>query len=339
MKRPPRLLLAIETSCDETAAAVLREGKDLLSNVIASQVKIHAEYGGIVPEIASRKHVESIDFVAKQALNEAGVRLDDIDSVAVTQGPGLVGSLVVGLSYAKACAFSAGKPLAGVNHVYAHLMACFLDKETAPEFPFVGLVVSGGHTSLYRVDDYLSVDFIGSTRDDAAGEAFDKVAKILGLPYPGGPVISRLSIKGKRDAFSFPRAWLPDTPFDFSFSGLKTSVLQTVRKIESMDVEIPVADLCASFQEAVVDVLVAKTLQAALDQGVKWVAVAGGVASNSRLRLSMERACIKKGLNFTSPRPIFCTDNGAMVALAGFHKIKNGLLLCSDADVYSRMRP
>jgi len=332
------IVLGIETSCDETAAAVLAGGEKVLSNVISSQVEIHAEYGGIVPEIASRKHVEAIDFVVKEAISKAGISFSQVDGIAVTQGPGLVGSLVVGLSYAKACAFPSGKLITGVNHVHAHLMACFLERETMPEFPFVGLVVSGGHTSLYRVDDFFHVELLGSTRDDAAGEAFDKVAKILGLPYPGGPVISRLAKKGRPDAFSFPRARLPETPFDFSFSGLKTAVLQTVQKIKaSSNGKLPVEDICASFQEAVIDVLVAKTLKAATEQKVEWVVASGGVASNARLRERLSAECKKHGLKFVVPRPVFCTDNGAMIALTGYHQLKEGMVLGPDADVYSRL--
>jgi len=331
------IVLGIETSCDETAAAVLKGGERLLSNVIASQVEVHAEYGGVVPEIASRKHVEAIDLVVKEALDQAGIGLRDVDGLAVTQGPGLVGSLVVGLSYAKACAFPLNKPITGVNHIHAHLMACFLEEENRPEFPFVGLVVSGGHTSLYRVDDFFHVELLGSTRDDAAGEAFDKVAKILGLPYPGGPVISKLAQKGRSDAFSFPRARLPETPLDFSFSGLKTAVLQTVQKIRAAGQELVVEDICASFQEAVVDVLVSKTLEAALEHKVKWVVAAGGVASNESLRKRLMTECKSRGLGFSVPRPIFCTDNAAMVALAGHHQLMNDMLLSDDADVYSRL--
>ena len=333
----PEIVLGIETSCDETAAAVLKNGRELLSNIIASQVDIHAEFGGIVPEIASRKHVEAIDFVVKRALKEAGITLEKVSGIAVTQGPGLVGSLVVGLSYAKACAFSSEKPITGVNHIHAHLMACFLSNGQTPRFPFVGLVVSGGHTSLYRVDDYFHVELLGSTRDDAAGEAFDKVAKILGLPYPGGPIISRLAEKGRRDAFSFPRAWLPETPYDFSFSGLKTAVLQTVGKLTSAGQKIPVEDVCASFEEAVVEVLTEKTIKAAVAQEVGWVVAAGGVASNLRLRHALREACMEKGLGFVVPSPVFCTDNAAMVALAGFHQLSQNMLLAPDADVYSRI--
>ncbi len=337
MNRDLEIVLGIETSCDETAAAVLKDGKELLSNVIASQVEIHAEFGGVVPEIASRKHVEAIDLVVKRALSEAGIDFSQVDGLAVTQGPGLVGSLVVGLSYAKACALPLSKPITGVNHVHAHLMASFLQPETVPEFPFVGLVVSGGHTSIYRADDFFHVELLGCTRDDAAGEAFDKVAKILGLPYPGGPVISKLAQKGRKDAFMFPRARLPETPLDFSFSGLKTAVMQTVQKIKASGQEFVLEDVCASFQEAVVDVLVSKTLEAALAQKVRWVVAAGGVASNERLRTKFIEECKRVGLGFSVPKPVFCTDNAAMVALIGHHQLRNKMFLSHDADVYSRL--
>ena len=337
MTEAPEIVLGIETSCDETAAALLLKGNRLLSNVISSQVDIHAEYGGIVPEIASKKHVESIDFVVKKALKQAGLAFKDVNGIAVTQGPGLVGSLVVGLSYAKACALSAGKPLTGVNHIHAHLMACFLERETTPGFPFVGLVVSGGHTSLYRVDGFFHVELLGSTRDDAAGEAFDKVAKILGLPYPGGPVISRLAEQGNKEAFRFPRARLPETPLDFSFSGLKTAVLQAVQKIKASGQKLVIEDVCASFQEAVIDVLVTKTIEAAKQHHVSQVVAAGGVASNMRLRERLAMECKREGLSLMVPRPLFCTDNAAMIALTGYHQLKEGMLLGPDADVFSRI--
>ncbi len=334
--RGPRFVLGIETSCDETCAAVLLNGKDVLSNIVSSQIEVHAEFGGIVPEIASRKHIEAINIVVKNALKEANVDFKQIDAVAVTQGPGLVGSLVVGLSYAKACAFSSGKKITGVNHVHAHLLAPFLSKKGLT-FPFTGLVVSGGHTSIYYVSDYLSFKPIGRTRDDAAGEAFDKVAKILGLPYPGGPVISRLSIEGDKDSFKFPRAMLPDTPFDFSFSGLKTAVLQTVKRLEKEKASIPLNDICASFQEAVVEVLVKKTIMAAKEYGCKNVVISGGVSANKRLRELMEKTCEAEGLELFCPDLSFCTDNAAMVALCGFYQIKEGILLGPEADVYSRI--
>ncbi len=332
-----RLVLGIETSCDETAASVILEGTTVLSNIVASQVEIHSEYGGIVPEIASRKHVEAIHAVINSALSSAGIGFGELDAIAVTQGPGLVGSLIVGFSYAKAAAIAGDKPLTGVNHIHAHMLSVFLDAEKRPRFPFVGLVVSGGHTSLYLVRGFLNAELLGQTRDDAAGEAFDKVAKILGLPYPGGPIIGHLAQKGSRNRFPFPRAWLPTTPFDFSFSGLKTSVLQQVRKIEHSGQDIPVEDICASFEEAVIDVLVQKTLAAARQKGVQDVAIVGGVASNRHLRQTMLVKAKAEGLRCFFPNKEFCTDNAAMVAYTGYHQLKAGITLGPDADVYSRL--
>ncbi len=331
----PRHLLAIESSCDETAAAILSHGEVIESNIVSSQVKIHREYGGIVPEIASRKHLEAISLVVNEAIEHAGIEIADIDAVAITQGPGLVGSLVVGLSFAKAFAMARGIPFTGVNHLAAHLASIFLESDT-PGFPFIGMVVSGGHTSIYRVNSMLSMELLGRTRDDAAGEAFDKVAKILGLEYPGGPVISHLATKGDPAAFDFPRAMLPDTPLDFSFSGLKTSVLTTVRRLENDRSHLPVEDLCASFQEAVVDVLVKKLIHAARDNGIYEVVVTGGVAANSRLRQRLSSEAGREGIEAFFPSPGYCTDNAAMVAVAGLHQLKAGIEARVDADVYSR---
>ncbi|MEA1867996.1 MAG: tRNA (adenosine(37)-N6)-threonylcarbamoyltransferase complex transferase subunit TsaD [Thermodesulfobacteriota bacterium] len=328
-------LLAIETSCDETAAAVLRDGRQLMSNVVASQVHIHKEYGGIVPELASRHHLEDIVRVVEKALLDANTDRSAIDAIAVTQGPGLVGSLVVGLSFAKALAMARGIPLTGVNHLHAHLSSVFLC-EHPPSFPFVGLVVSGGHTNLYMVNDFLSAKLLGQTRDDAAGEAFDKVAKMLGLEYPGGPVISQLAEKGDPRAFSYPRAKLPKTPLDFSFSGLKTSVLTSVKKLSGQGT-LPVQDICASFQEAVIDVLMEKTISAAKKYDITKIVVTGGVATNSRLRAGMAKETQKLGYKAYFPYPELCTDNAAMVALAGYHQIKSGIMAKEDADVYSRL--
>ncbi len=332
----PELLLAIETSCDETAAAVVRHGSEVISNVVSSQVEVHSKYGGVVPEIASRCHMEVITTVVDQALKEAGLELGGVDALAVTQGPGLIGSLVVGLSFAKAVSAATGLPLTGVNHVHAHLFSPFLSSPEGPPFPFLGLVVSGGHTSLFLVRSYLSIHLLGHTRDDAAGEAFDKVSKLLGLGYPGGPVISKMAEEGDPEAFSLPRAWLRDTPFDFSFSGLKTAVLNLVHHLSS-EGPLPIPDICASFQEAVVEVLVKKTIRAALENRVRHVVLSGGVAANKRLRERMLEEAEAKGVIAHLPRPIYCTDNGAMVGFVGYHQVLNGMLLGPDADVYSRM--
>lgn len=330
----PRHVLAIETSCDETAAAVIEDGRRILSNVVASQIAVHCEYGGVVPELASRCHLEAIVHVVEKALLDAGMGLSDIDAVAVTQGPGLVGSLVVGLSFAKAIAAARLFPITGVNHVHAHLLSVFLE-EDAPGFPFIGLIVSGGHTALYLVKDFLSAEPLGRTRDDAAGEAFDKVAKILGLEYPGGPVIGGLAKAGDTRAFSYPRARLKDTPFDFSFSGLKTAVITSVRRLPS-GTPLPVADICASFQEAVVDVLVEKAVFALKACGIRDLVVCGGVAANPRLREKISEAASSGRFRVFLPSPALCTDNAAMVGLAGYHQLKAGMFLAGDADVYSR---
>ncbi len=332
----PELLLAIETSCDETAAAVVQNGKNLLSNVVASQIEIHSKYGGVVPELASRHHLEAIVPTVSEALDEAGVTMSDIDGIAVTQGPGLVGSLLVGFSFAKAMAEACDIKLTGVNHIQAHLFSIFLG-EDQPDFPFLGLVVSGGHTSLYMVKSFFSLELIGQTRDDAAGEAFDKVAKILGLAYPGGPVIGQLAEKGNPEAFSLPRAKLPKTPYDFSFSGLKTAVLTLVKKLSSEPSEIPIPDICASFQEAVVDVLVEKSIKAAQDFNLKSIVIAGGVAANSRLRQKMTAACQSKGIASYFPPVELCMDNAAMIGIVGHKQLQAGMVLEPDADVYSRL--
>ncbi len=332
----PNFILAVETSCDETAAAVVHDGYEVLSNVISSQVEVHREYGGVVPEIASRCHMEAIVSVVDKALEEAGCSLEQMDGLAVTQGPGLIGSLIVGLSFVKAISAASGIPATGINHVHAHLFSPFLASPTPPPFPFLGLAVSGGHTSLYLVRDYLSVELLGQTRDDAAGEAFDKVAKLLGLEYPGGPVISEMARHGNPNAFQLPRAWLRDSPCDFSFSGLKTAVLNLVHKI-SNEGPLPVADICASFQEAVVDVLVEKTIRAASERGIRHVVIAGGVSANQRLRVRALNAATASSITIHLPGSDYCTDNGAMAGLLGYHQIARGILLTPEADAYSRM--
>ncbi len=316
------VVLGIESSCDETAAAVVKDGRQLLSsNVIASQVDVHARYGGVVPEIASRKHIEAIVPVILQALEDAGITLDEIEGVAVTRGPGLIGSLLVGLCAAKALAFVRRLPLVGINHLEGHVAAIFLT-DNPPEFPFVALVVSGGHTTIYLVEGFRRFTILGQTRDDAAGEAFDKAAKLLDIGYPGGVVIDRLAKQGNRNALDFPRA-MKDS-LDFSFSGLKTSLLMSLRKrgIPFSPEELP--DVAASYQEAIVDVLVEKTLRAVELTSVSRVVVCGGVAANSRLRERFRDETARSGIDFFIPPPVLCTDNAAMIAMVGEHLLKEG---------------
>ena len=329
------LILALESSCDDTAAAVLEAEDRVLSSVIASQNEIHSPYGGIVPELASRRHIEAIRPVAAEALRLAGVGLDDIGLIAATRGPGLVGSLLVGFTFAKAMALVRGLPCVGVDHMAGHLLSCCLETDK-PSFPFTALIVSGGNTSLYAVADPVTFVRLGRTRDDAAGEAFDKVAKLLGLGYPGGPVISQLAAQGNPAAIAFPRAWLGEESLDFSFSGLKTAVANAIGQQRRQDAPLATADICASFQEAVVDVLVKKTLAAARQTGHKNIVLGGGVAANPRLRQAMADACGQAGLHLFLPSPGYCTDNAAMIGLAGYHQFLRGDRLGHDADAYPR---
>lgn len=316
-------ILAIESSCDETAAAVVKNGREVLSNVIYSQIAFHTEYGGVVPEIASRKHIEKINQVIEQALQEAGKQLNDITAIAVTYGPGLVGALLVGVSAAKAISFATGIPLIGVHHIEGHISADFIEnKELEP--PFICLVVSGGHSHLVVVKDYGEYEIIGRTRDDAAGEAFDKVARAIGLGYPGGPKIDKISKEGNPEAIHFPRAKVADGEYDFSFSGLKSAVLNYLNSCQMKGEEINIPDVAASFQKAVIDVLVDHSMTAVRKYGYKKFAIAGGVASNSSLRAAFEQACEKDGIAFYYPSPIFCTDNAAMIGAAGYYEYKKG---------------
>lgn len=317
------LILGIESSCDETAAAVVRNGREVLSNVISSQIDLHTLYGGVVPEIASRKHIEKINQVIEQALKDAEVKLSDIDAIAVTYGPGLVGALLVGVAEAKAISFATGIDLVGVHHIEGHISANYIEhKELQP--PFMSLVVSGGHTHLVNVVDYGKYEILGRTRDDAAGEAFDKVARAIGLGYPGGPKIDKVSREGNPDSIKFPRAKVSSSIYDFSFSGLKSAVLNYLNSCEMKGEEIVTADVAASFQKAVVDVLVDNSIAACKENKCRKFAIAGGVASNSALRSAMKNACENNGIDFYYPSPIFCTDNAAMIAVAGYYEYING---------------
>lgn len=323
MENTDIVILAIETSCDETSAAVVLNGRKILSNIISSQIDVHKKFGGVVPEIASRKHVELILPVINQALEEASTALEQVDAIGVTYGPGLVGALLVGLSAAKGLAFAAGKPLVGVHHIEGHIAANYLENESL-EPPFVCLVASGGHSHVVHVADYNKFEIMGQTRDDAAGEAFDKIARALGLGYPGGPLIDTEAAKGNSKAIEFPRVYFNDGSLDFSFSGLKTAVLNHLNGMAQKDLPINLPDTCASFQQAVVDVLVNNTLQAARQKGVSRVALAGGVAANSQLRSSMKSAVEKAGMEMFYPMPVLCTDNAAMIASAAYFEFKRG---------------
>ena len=323
MDKEDVLILAIESSCDETAAAVVKNGREVLSNVINTQIAIHTEYGGVVPEIASRKHIENINPVIKKALTDAGVTLDDIDAIGVTYGPGLVGALLVGVAEAKAIAFAMNKPLVGVHHIEGHISANYVEnKELEP--PFVALVVSGGHTHLVKVNDYGEYEIIGRTRDDAAGEAFDKVARAIGLGYPGGPKIDKLAKEGNPEAIEFPRAHVDDAPYDFSFSGIKSAVLNYINSANMQGKEINRADVAASFQKAVVDALVSRAVKLAKECGMDKLAIAGGVASNSALRAAVQEECAKNNIRFYSPSPVLCTDNAAMIGAAAYYEYIKG---------------
>lgn len=316
-------ILAIESSCDETAAAVVVNGREVRSNVISSQIALHTLYGGVVPEIASRKHIEKINQVITQALEDADTTLEEIDAIGVTYGPGLVGALLVGVAEAKAIAYAAKKPLVGVHHIEGHICANYIEnKELEP--PFLCLVASGGHTHLVKVVDYGKYEIIGRTRDDAAGEAFDKVARAIGLGYPGGPKIEKKAKEGNDKAIVFPKAKVAENPYDFSFSGLKSAVLNYINGCKMKRQEINEADIAASFQKAVIDVLVEHAVHAAKEYRIDKFAIAGGVASNQTLREAMEKACKERGIQFYHPSPIFCTDNAAMIGSAAYYEYLQG---------------
>ena len=324
-------ILSIESSCDETSAAVVEDGRNVLSNIISSQIDIHTKFGGVVPEVASRKHIENIDAVVEEALVKAGVTIDNIDAVAVTYGPGLVGALLVGVSFAKGYSYAAHKPLVPVHHIKGHIMANFIaHKELEP--PFVCLVASGGHSHIVLVEDYTEFKILGRTRDDAAGEAFDKIARVIGLGYPGGPKVDKLAKEGNPEAVKFPRVRIDKDSLDFSFSGVKTAVINYLHKQEQTGIEVNKADIAASFQAAVTDVLVEHTIEAAEKYNINTIAIAGGVAANSELREKMTREAGKKNISVLFPPPVLCTDNAAMIACAGYYSYLKGITAEQDLN-------
>ena len=316
-------ILGIESSCDETAASVVKNGREVLANVISSQIDLHTLYGGVVPEIASRKHIERINQVIEEALTTAHMTLDDLDAIGVTYGPGLVGALLVGVAEAKAISYAKKLPLVGVHHIEGHISANYIENPDL-EPPFVCLVVSGGHTHLVVVRDYGKYEILGRTRDDAAGEAFDKVARAIGLGYPGGPKIDKISKEGNPEAIAFPRPKFEDSPYDFSFSGLKSAVLNYLNGCQMKGIKVNRADVAASFQKAVCDVLVEHAMIAVKESGLNKFAIAGGVASNSALRAAFEKACAERQIEFYHPSPIFCTDNAAMIGVAAYYEFIAG---------------
>ena len=337
MNEKDTLILAIESSCDETAASVVKNGREVLSNIISSQIELHKLYGGVVPEIASRKHIEKINQVIEEALAVSGKTLSDMDAIAVTYGPGLVGALLVGVAEAKAISYAANLPLVGVHHIEGHISANYIENKDL-EPPFICLVVSGGHTHLVRVKDYGEYEILGRTRDDAAGEAFDKVARAIGLGYPGGPKIDKLAKEGNAGAIHFPKAKIEDAPYDFSFSGLKSAVLNYLNGCKLKGEEIVEADVAASFQKAVVDVLVEHAILAVKESGMDKLAIAGGVASNGSLRKAMEEACAENHIKFYRPSPIFCTDNAAMIGAAGYYEYKKGVRSGLDLNAVPNLK-
>ncbi len=330
-------ILAIESSCDETAAAVVVNGRDVRSNVISSQIPLHTLYGGVVPEIASRKHIEKINLVIEQALSDAGMTLAEIDAIGVTYGPGLIGALLVGVAEAKAISYAAKIPLVGVHHIEGHISANYIENKDL-EPPFLCLVVSGGHTHLVRVCDYGRYEILGRTRDDAAGEAFDKVARAIGLGYPGGPKIEKIAKEGNPEAIAFPRAKVSGGAYDFSFSGLKSAVLNYLNGCRMKNLPICEADVAASFQQSVTDVLVEHAMRAVEEYGMDKFAIAGGVAANGTIRSAMKAACEKKGVRFYHPSPILCTDNAAMIGTAAYYDFIAGRRSGLDLNAVANLK-
>ena len=328
------VILGIDTSCDDTSFALLKNGKELLANLVSSQIDLHKAFGGVVPEIASRKHVELIDGLYKEALHHAGLSDRSIEAIGVTAGPGLIGSVLIGLCFAKGLSLALNVPIIGVNHIEAHAMSILLEHDV--EFPFIALVVSGGHTIILRIDDFGTYKLIGSTRDDAAGEAFDKIAKFLGLGYPGGRIIEEMSREGQPDYVSFPRPMMDDNNYDFSFSGLKTSMINYIKKYGVNNNNLN--SILSSFQEAAFDVLASKTLRAARNNRIPRIVVGGGVASNGRLRELFQERCSKDNMNAFFSSPEFCTDNGAMVAKVAHHYFMKNQISSLDVAAYSRMK-
>jgi len=330
------IIIGIETSCDETAASIVVDGSEILSSVVSSQVDVHHKYGGVVPELASRKHIEDIVPIVKEAVSKAGINFKQINALAVTQGPGLIGSLIVGFSFAKAFAYTLGIPWIGVNHLEGHINSVFLESNP-PAFPFVSLLASGGHTSIYYVKSHTETELIGQTRDDAAGEAFDKVSKAIGLGYPGGIVIDRLAKKGDPSKIVFPRSYLDKSGFDFSFSGIKTAVNRYIQT-HADEYKNQIPDIFAGFQESVVDVLSYKVLSAAMKRGCDQISLVGGVAANSRLRERVIKDAERKGIKVHIPSVDLCGDNAAMIAATGYHYLKDGKSSGISDDVYSRIK-
>ncbi len=336
MKDGRFLTIAFESSCDETSVAVLADGREVLSNVISTQIEIHKAYGGVVPEIASRHHLENINAVTEQAMSEAGVTWDEIDLIGVTKGPGLVGALLIGIATAKAFSLAFNKPMVGVNHIQGHISANYIEyKELKP--PFTALVISGGHTEIVEVTNYNECHVLGQTRDDAAGEAYDKVARVIGLGYPGGPLIDKLAKEGDPHAVEFKRVYLEKDSLDFSFSGIKTGVLNYINSERQAGRKINPADIAASFQQAVLEVIVKKTVDAAVRMGKDKLVLAGGVAANSALRMMLGEACAQKGITMYCPNPVLCTDNAAMIGCAAYYAYKAGQVSDLDLDAYPHL--